>query len=94
MGPDTKRAVLNLGDIEFRIFRTIMSEFLHRCSFLYFWSCDHPNVAAACSRDDLFDRAKRQIFDLAVTPAVLQRFGRKPEDMRSMPSPPNKLGWS
>ena len=38
LGPETKRAVLNFGDIELRIFRTIMSEILHRCLFLYFWS--------------------------------------------------------
>ena len=88
LGPETKRAVLNLGDIELRIFRTIMSEILHRCLFLYFWSCDHPNVAAECAWDELFDRAKHQIFDLAVTPEVLQRFERKPEDMHSMPTPP------
>ena len=77
-----------MGDIELRIFRTIMSEILHRCLFLYFWGCDHPNVAAECSWDELFDRAKHHIFDLAVTPEVLQRFERKPEDMHSMPTPP------
>ena len=93
-GPETNRAVLNVGDIDLRIFRTIMSEILHRCLFLYFWSCDHPLVAAECSWDELFDRAKHQIFDLAVTKEVLQRFERTPEDTCTPCVLRQKLGWS
>ena len=34
LGPETTRAVLNVGDIALMIFRTIMSEILRRCLFL------------------------------------------------------------
>ena len=84
MGPEATRAVLNLGDIGLRIFRTGLCEVTHRCLFLAYWSSKHTKVATECSRGELLDRAKHTIDDLSLTPEVPQRFKQKSEDLDSI----------
>jgi hypothetical protein len=88
LNADTRAAILNLADIQDRIFRRILQEILDRCLFLYYWSGKNPSVACETSWDELMKRAVSLILNLEITPQVLERFGMKEEDLAAMDARP------
>jgi len=70
----TQTAVMNLGDITQRIKRVVLCELIGRCMFLLYWSGKNSKVASVSSWEDIMAEATTTIWDLKVTPEVLERF--------------------
>ena len=88
LAADTRRAILNLGDINLRICRAIMCELLERCMFILYWNAKHPKVASSWSWDELLQKASTLILDLEITPEVLERFGLNRDEVEAMDPKP------
>lgn len=71
---DTKAAVLELGDINARIHRQILTLVLEKCMFLHHWSGKHSHVTDETSWDALVERGVGMILDLGITPEMQRRF--------------------
>ena len=92
LSPDTRAAVLNLGDINKRIQRRVLQEILDRCMFLLYHSQKHTRVAAQISWDELLKLAAAEILNLDISPLVLKRFGLTERAIEDFAEKANGLG--
>ena len=88
LAAETRRAILNLGDITMRISRSILCELLERCMFLLHWNAKHSKVASNSSWDELLDQASFLILDLEITPEVVRRLGMTMDNVEAMDPQP------
>ena len=90
LGAETTRAVANLGDVQQRIRRAVLSEILERCMFLLHWNVRHNMVAAETSWEQLVAQATSLILDLGfgLSANVHERFKTTPETLAAMDPPP------
>ena len=64
LSADTKASIINLGSVNLRIRRRILSELLYKCMFLYFYKTKHICVASDTTWDKAMANAIENIVDL------------------------------
>ena len=75
LAPATQLAVTIMGDVRGRAVRRVAAEVLHRALFLHFWVNDHVRICGGETLENLTDKAKAVLQDVALDEPTMKRLG-------------------